>query len=492
MRLGDLIGREGDIADRSVLGADIEIAGLTDDSRRVNPGYLFAAVPGMKFDGRTFIAEAIERGATAVLAPPGTVLGPTSRKVSLLTDANPRRRFANLAARFYPDQPDTIAAVTGTNGKTSTVWFLRQIWEAIGRKAACIGTLGVQAPGVEISGSLTTPDPVTLHRTLSGLARSGIQRAAMEASSHGLAQWRLDGVRVTTAAFTNLTRDHLDYHGTMEVYLEAKLRLFTEILEPGSTVVLNADGPYFDAVNVVCVDHGHRVLTYGEKGEDVRIEAVDPTVSGQRVRARVFGKTQTLELPLVGRFQVDNAMCALATAVASGENPVVCTHELRRLNPVPGRMQCVECDANGASIFVDFAHTPDALSNVLRALRSHVVGRLIVVFGCGGDRDRGKRPVMGKLAATFADEIIVTDDNPRTEDPALIRAQILAACSDAKEIGDRREAIGYGVSRLQSGDILLIAGKGHERGQKIGDEVHPFDDAEVVRDVCRAAGIGRP
>jgi len=398
-----------------------------------------------------------------------------------LIDDNPRRRFSLLAARFFAGQPETVAAVTGTNGKTSVVSFLRQIWTRLGRQAASLGTLGVVAPGRVVPGSLTTPDPVALHRRLRELARGGVTCLAMEASSHGLDQYRLDGVRVRAAGFTGLSRDHLDYHRSMDGYLAAKLRLFSEVMEPGGVAVVNADAGGADAVRAAAEQRGHRIVTYGAGGDDVRLEGVRPEGQGQRLDLALARRRRSLRLPLVGAFQAENALGALALALATGADADDAASALEALEGVPGRVQKVGLAPCGAPVFVDYAHTADALANVLRALRAHAPGRLHVVFGCGGDRDAGKRPQMGRVAAALADVVIVTDDNPRTEDPAAIRRRILAACPGAREIGDRAEAIGEAVSALAPGDLLVVAGKGHETGQIVGDEILPFDDARVIR-----------
>ena len=479
MRLSDLADGE----DKSVTAtqgiADREILGLTSDSRRVEPGFLFAALPGSHHDGRTFIGEALSRGAAAVLAPPGT--RPPEPALPMILDANPRRRFAQMAARFHPGQPPTVAAVTGTNGKTSVVAFLRRLWRRLGRSAASLGTLGLQAPGIDRPGGLTTPDPVDLHRTLSDLQGSGVECLALEASSHGLAQYRLDGVRVTAAAFTNLGRDHLDYHGTPEAYLAAKLRLFQDLVEPGGAAVVNADTPEGATVAAAAEDRGLRVFTYGFAGTDIQLTDVHPRPDGQALELTVAGRHHGVTLPLIGDFQVENALCALGLAVACGEDPDAAIAAIAELDGVPGRLQRVARRGDGAVAYVDYAHTPDALAAVLRALRPHTAGRLHVVFGCGGDRDRGKRPQMGRVAADLADVAIVTDDNPRTENPAAIRHEILAACPGARDIGDRAEAIANAVAGLAAGDLLVVAGKGHESGQIIGTAAVPFDDAAVVR-----------
>ncbi len=461
-----------------------EILGLTCDSRQVKPGFLFAALPGAQVDGRSFIGEAVERGATVVLAPPGTP-SPASAAANdpfpLIIDKNPRRRLALMAARFFSRQPATVAAVTGTNGKTSTISFLRQIWTRLGRRAASLGTLGLSGPGMEAAGGLTTPDSVDLHRKLRDLADQGVDCLAMEASSHGLAQHRLDGVDVTVAAFTNITRDHLDCHGSMANYMEAKMRLLGEVMKPGGTAALNADTECFEALRQMAGVRRQRVIGFGVNGRDVRLQRLEPRPGGQRLNLEVLGDSFQVNLPLIGAFQAENALCALAMALATGSSASQAVTALEHLQGVPGRLQKVASTPAEASVFVDYAHTPDALACLLKALRPHAEGRLHLVFGCGGERDTGKRPDMGRLAGRLADVVFITDDNPRGENAAAIRAQILAVCSGAREIGDRREAIAAAIAGLQPRDILVIAGKGHEQGQIIGHEVRPFDDAEVVR-----------
>jgi UDP-N-acetylmuramoyl-L-alanyl-D-glutamate--2,6-diaminopimelate ligase len=459
-----------------------DIAGLTADSRAVRPGFLFAALPGARQDGRDFIAEAVARGAAMVLAPRGTEWPPGVPPRPLLTDANPRALLARMAAAFHGAQPATLVAVTGTNGKTSTVDFLRQIW-AMDRPAASLGTLGVIAPGFSPGPSLTTPDPVALHEKLAQLAASGIGHAAMEASSHGLDQHRLDGVRLSAAAFTNLTRDHLDYHGTMAAYRAAKLRLFG-LLPAGAPAVAHADmeAETLDAIREAAAQL--RLLTVGERGDAVGIAAVQPSPSGQTLRIRAFGAAMEIALPLVGRFQADNALLAAALAHVTGTTDAFA--RLARLQGVRGRLERVAVLPSGAAVYVDYAHTPDAVGRAIAALRPHTSGRLHIVLGAGGDRDPGKRPLMGH-AACAADRVIVTDDNPRSEDPAVIRTAVREGCPRAIEIGDRRAAIGAAMSDLEPGDVLVIAGKGHESGQEIAGVVHPFDDAGVVRAFAEGA-----
>jgi len=464
---------------------NVEITGLTLDSRTAKPGFLFAALPGTRADGRDFIADALARGVAAVLVPkrfkPEDLAG---RDVAVIADPNPRRRFSLMAARFFGEQPRTIAAVTGTNGKTSVVSFTRQIWAQCGLKAASMGTLGLNAPGVERPGALTTPDPVSLHQILADLAGSGVDHLALEASSHGLEQFRLDGVRVTVAGFTNLSRDHLDYHGSMDAYLRAKLRLFDTVMAPGGTAVLNADAPEFPALRSLCKSHGHRILSYGHKGADLILESVLPSPAGLALQIRVSGKSHAIRVPLAGDFQAANVLCALGLALAGGAPEDKAIAALTKLKGPKGRMERV-AEYNGAPVYVDYAHTPDALENALIALRPHAAHRLAVVFGCGGDRDAGKRPIMGGIAGRLADLVYVTDDNPRTEDAAAIRRQILSGYpkdgAPLEEIGDRATAIAKAVAALSPGDLLVIAGKGHERGQIVGDQILPFDDADVAR-----------
>ena len=465
---------------------DPEIAGITADSRKVLPGFLFAALPGVAHDGRDFIADAIAKGAVAILAPTGTRI-PNARVV-LVADDDPRHALAVMAARFYGRQPKTICAVTGTNGKTSVADFTRQIWTALGHRAASLGTLGIRAPGFAVKGALTTPDPVALHASLARLTEEGVERLAIEASSHGLEQSRLDGLMLTAAAFTNLTRDHLDYHVDMDAYRAAKLRLFDALLPRGATAVLNADSPEFDAFAAICRKRGQKMVSYGAKGEGLRLDAVAPHTHGQQIQFSAGGRRFETELALVGAFQAHNVLAALGLVTASGDALDDAADALVRIVGAPGRLQLVATHKSGAPIYVDYAHTPDALETVLRALRPHTEKRLVVVFGCGGDRDRGKRPQMGRIACELADKVFVTDDNPRSEVPSAIRAAIMGACRGATEIGDRAEAIYAAASALQAGDVLAICGKGHETGQIVGAEVRPFDDAEVARAVIAALG----
>jgi len=456
------------------------ITGVTCDSRKVGPGMLFAALPGAKADGRTFVAQAVAQGAAIILAPAGTQVDTGS--AILVTDAEPRRAYALAAAAFFARQPRLMAAVTGTNGKTSTVNFTRQMWSRMGFAAASLGTLGLVAPGFAPRPSLTTPDPADLHATLAELADAGIGHAAMEASSHGLDQYRLDGVRLTAAAFTNLTRDHLDYHGDMAAYLAAKLRLFSELLPADGVAVINADSDA--AAEVEKAAGTRRLLRFGRAGAELAVKDISPDAHGQVLDLDVLGQSVRVRLPLAGTFQAANALAALGLVIGCGGNAHAAAEALESLEEIPGRLQKV-ADHDGAPIFVDYAHTPDALETVLVALRPHATGRLVVVFGCGGDRDPGKRPQMGAIAAKLADLVIVTDDNPRTEAAGPIRAAILAAAPKAMEIADRRDAIRHAVSLLREGDVLVVAGKGHESGQIVGTTILPFDDAEECR---KAAG----
>jgi UDP-N-acetylmuramoyl-L-alanyl-D-glutamate--2,6-diaminopimelate ligase len=452
------------------------VTGITADSRAVRPGFLFAALPGVKADGRRFIPEAVARGAVAVLAPEGTGWPPGVPPRRLICAAAPRARLAELAVELAGKMPERLVAVTGTNGKTSTVDFLRQIFALAGRKAASLGTLGVVAPGRPMTGSLTTPDPVTLADTLAGLAKEGVNDVAMEASSHGIEQSRLDGLRFAAAGFTNLTRDHLDYHGTMEAYAAAKLRLFEMLVRPGGAVraMADMDAEVFARLRKIAAARG---LDFAP----VAVERVAPRPDGQVVS--VAGLEVELHLP--GRFQADNATLAASLAEAMGVTNAF--RLLPQLRGVRGRLERAWVAPSGAAAYVDYAHTPDAIARVLSALRPHASGKLHIVFGAGGDRDAGKRPLMGAAAANGADVVIVTDDNPRSEEPATIRAAILAACPGGREIGDRRTAIAAALDGLAPGDVLVVAGKGHEQGQIVKGEVIPFDDVSVVRELAGAA-----
>ena len=453
------------------------ITGVSADSRSVAKGFLFIAVPGVKADGMLFAEMAVEKGAIAVLgehAPDG----PLDAAFVKIGDA--RAALSVVSALIYPRQPATIAAVTGTSGKTSVASFTRQIWALLGLQAAALGTTGVIKPSGTTYGSLTTPDPVTLHRTLDELAGEGVTHLAMEASSHGLDQRRLDGVRLSVAGFTNLSRDHLDYHPTIEAYLAAKMRLFETLLQPGQTAVLNADCDVAEQVARVIAKRGLTLFSVGDKGQDIRLASVIAQGEAQRITLQHAGQEFSVNLPLAGDFMVSNALVAAGLCIASGADAKKVFAALEHLEGAPGRLERVG-DKKGAPIFVDYAHKPDALDKVLATLRPLASGKLMVVFGCGGDRDQGKRPIMGAIAAAHADLVIVTDDNPRMENPATIRAAILAQAPGALEIADRAQAIRHAVSLLQSGDVLVVAGKGHETGQIVGTKTLPFSDHEAVR-----------
>jgi UDP-N-acetylmuramoyl-L-alanyl-D-glutamate--2,6-diaminopimelate ligase len=458
--------------------ADLDIGAVTADSRTVKRGSLFVAIPGTKADGLGFVAPAVAAGAAAIVAEQKPQ-APLPENVAFVRVGSARRALALIAAKFYPRQPDTIAAVTGTSGKTSVAAFTRQIWTTLGHRAASIGTVGSVSPRGETYGSLTTPDPVALHRSIDALAGEGVTHLAIEASSHGLDQSRLDGLRITAGGFTNITRDHLDYHPSFEAYLDAKLRLFNVLLKPGAAAVIYADHDRADAVVNAAKARGLVIMTVGHKGTEIRL--VESAIDGfaQTMRIEHGRKAYQLHLPLVGEFQIENALVAAGLAIATGTDPALTFGALEHLTGAKGRIERVGTN-RGAPIFIDYAHKPDALAKALDALRPYVTGRLVVVFGAGGDRDRGKRPLMGAIAAEKADRVIITDDNPRSEDPAAIRASIIAAANGAVEIGDRREAIHRAIADLQSGDVLLVAGKGHETGQIIGDRVIEFSDHEAV------------
>jgi len=457
--------------------AGLEISGVAADSRKVKAGFLFFAIAGAKADGAHFARAAVAAGAVAVAAeqrPDGL-----PANVAFIQVPSARRALALSAAAYFPRQPGSIAAVTGTSGKTSVASFTRQIWSALGLKAASIGTIGVVSPAGEKYGSLTTPDPIELHRTLDALVGEGVTHLALEASSHGLDQHRLDGVRVAAGAFTNLSRDHLDYHPTIEAYLAAKLRLFRELVVPNGTAVIDVDDCYAGQVVAAAKTRGLKIMTVGVQGEDIKL--IGGAIDGfaQVIDIAHGGRNYRIKLPLVGAFQVQNAAVAAGLTIATGGEPARVFAALEHLSGAKGRLELAGT-RNGAPIFIDYAHKPDALAKALAALRPYAKGKLIVVFGAGGDRDAGKRPIMGRIAAENADRVIVTDDNPRSEQPAAIRAAILAAAPVATEIGDRAAAIRAGIAALQAGDVLLIAGKGHETGQIVGDRILPFSDHDAV------------
>lgn len=479
MRLAALLGDQG------LAGADPVVTGLAIDHRKVAPGTIFGAFVGEKFNGEDFIAAAVAAGAIAIVArPEARVEGAVH-----IADANPRRAFAHIAARFFHRFPATCVAVTGTNGKTSTVEMTRQLWRMAGFQAASIGTLGITTSNESASTGLTTPDIVTFLGNMSGLAAEGVTHAAFEASSHGLDQYRTEGLVVKAAAFTNLSHDHLDYHGTMAAYLAAKMRLFTEVVDVNGVAVLWNDDVWSPAVEETVTKRGVRLMTVGATGKDLRLVSREPTQLGQSLVIAAGDLTQKVELPLIGAYQVANALVSAGLVIATGGDVAQTLGNLARLQPVRGRLERAAITRAGAPVYVDYAHTPDAIEAALDALRPHATGRLILVFGAGGDRDQAKRPEMGKVAAAKAEVLIITDDNPRGEDPALIRAAIARGAPGAQIIGDRRAAIAAAIAEARADDIICIAGKGHEQGQIVGAgadvRVIPFDDVTVARE-CAA------
>lgn len=483
MRLRDLFGDDASMAPQAEA---VGVTGLAVDSRTVKPGDLFFALAGSKTDGSRFIDAAIAAGAVAIA---GNHLPEGERRVPLVMTPNPRRALALAAAKFYSLQPQTIAAVTGTSGKTSVAAFTRQIWQRLGRASASIGTIGLVSPKRTIYGSLTTPDPIALHRQLDEIARDGVTHLALEASSHGLDQFRLDGVRISAGGFTNLSRDHMDYHPDIAHYLNAKLRLFRDLLPAGAPAVISADHDCSESVIEAARAKALDLMTVGHKGdgagEGIRLR--DATIDGlaQKLALEHRGRRYAARLPLVGEFQIENALVASGFAIGTGGEADAVFAALEHLEGAKGRLERVG-ERNGAPIFVDYAHKPDALAKALQALRPYAKRKLVVVFGAGGDRDAGKRPLMGAIATENADRVIVTDDNPRSENPAAIRSAILAAATGADEIGDRLEAIRSAIAGLEAGDALLIAGKGHETGQIVGDRTLPFSDHEAVASALAA------
>jgi UDP-N-acetylmuramoyl-L-alanyl-D-glutamate--2,6-diaminopimelate ligase len=470
-RLGDIL----DLGAGEATLAGLAIEGLAADSRKTKAGDLFFALPGAAQDGLAYAAEAIENGAAAIVGERAPAFPAPFVRV-----ADARAALARAAARFHSRQPACVVAVTGTSGKTSVAAFVRQIWTLSGREAASLGTIGVVSRVLNLYGSLTTPDPIALHQTLDRLAEAGVTHLALEASSHGLDQRRLDGVRLAAGAFTNLSRDHMDYHATRDAYLAAKLRLFCELLAPGAPAVINADSDVAAEVVAAARGRGLRLFTVGARGEALKLTAAERDGFATRIAIVFEGYARSLRLPLPGDFQVSNALVAAGLCLATGSAPDAVFAALERLEGAPGRLERIG-DKAGAPVFVDYAHKPDALEKTLAALRPFVAGRLLLVFGCGGDRDRGKRPIMGAIAERDADLVFVTDDNPRSEDPAAIRAAILAAAPRAHEIADRGEAIRAAVAALEPGDALVLAGKGHEMGQIVGQRTLPFSDADVAR-----------
>lgn len=471
MRLGTLIGSDDDSA----------VTGFAIDHRKVAPGTVFGAFRGARFNGEDFVADAVKAGAVAVVARPEV---PVEGAAHVAAE-EPRRAFARLAARFFRPFPQTVVAITGTNGKTSNVELTRQLWRMAGHPSASIGTLGVTTADDQVTTGLTTPDIVTFLSNMGGLAREGITHAAFEASSHGLSQYRTEGLPVHAAAFTNFTRDHLDYHLTMEAYFEAKMRLFTEVVEPDGAAVIWMDDPKSGEVLRRCRARGLRSLTVGRTGETLKLVDRAPSQLGQRLTIEAAGKRHNVTIPMIGAYQAANSLTAAALVIATGGDVGQTLGNLHRLQPVRGRLERAVITRAGAPLYVDYAHTPDALVSAIEALRPHARGRLITVFGAGGDRDVGKRPEMGEVAMRMSDLVIVTDDNPRSEDPAAIRRDILAGAPAAREVPGRREAIAAAIAEAGADDIILLAGKGHEQGQIIGDRVLPFDDVTVARE-CAA------
>ncbi len=473
MKLSALLSETGE--------ADFDVTGLAIDSRKVKPGYIFAAFSGTRADGADFIAAAIAAGARAIVAlPTADISGAVHIKAE-----NPRARMAEIAAAYYGTQPAHCVAVTGTNGKTSTVDMARQLWEILGRRAASIGTLGIITPEGTSETGMTSPDVIAFQQTLADLAAQQIEAVAFEASSHALDQYRVHGAKIQAAAFTNLTRDHLDYHGTLQAYGAAKAKLFLEIVPKGGTAVINMDDEFGAVLADQCLARGVHLLRFGMQGVELKILKRDILLQGQHLTVTYNGLRTEILLPLVGAFQAYNALSAAGLLIGAGENPQAVFAALAKLHGVPGRLEHVATTAAGAAIYVDYAHTPDGLRAALVALRPHTQAKLHLVFGCGGDRDRGKRPQMGALATELADEVIVTDDNPRTENAADVRGEILAAAPGATEISDRRAAIAAALARAGAGDVVLIAGKGHEQGQIIGTTVQPFHDGTVVQQLLQ-------
>ncbi|TNE43936.1 MAG: UDP-N-acetylmuramoyl-L-alanyl-D-glutamate--2,6-diaminopimelate ligase [Sphingomonadales bacterium] len=473
-----------DMLTENVAGTDAaaSVTGFAIDHRKVAPGTVFGAFQGARVNGEDYIEAAIAAGAVAVVARAGAVV----RGVPHIADDEPRRLFAQMAAKFFAPFPATCVAVTGTNGKTSTVELTRQLWHMLGHKAASIGTLGVTTSVDQVSTGLTTPDIVTFLSNMAGLCKEGITHAAFEASSHGLAQYRTEGLPVAAGAFTNLSRDHLDYHGDMDSYFEAKMRLFDEVVDEGGAAVIWADDPRSEQVAERASRRGLTLFTVGEKGKALRLASRRPTPLGQSLTiALADGTEHRIELPLIGAYQAANTLVAAGLVMATGTEFAALAPLLSRLQPVRGRLERAVLTRAGAPVYVDYAHTPDGLRAAIEALRPHVKGRLIVLFGAGGDRDAGKRPLMGRTAMDLADHVIVTDDNPRSEDPIAIRAAIMAGAPDAEEIGGRRAAIAAAIAQAGADDIVLLAGKGHEQGQVIGDRVLPFDDVTVARECAQ-------
>ena len=481
MRLGSLIEElDAEVAKAvsAAGGLDTSVTGFAIDNRKVAPGTVFGAFQGLRVNGEDYIPEAVRAGAIAIVARPEAQVDGAIH----IAAVNPRQLFAQLAARFFAPFPDVTVAVTGTNGKTSTVELARQIWRMLGHNAASIGTLGVTTSVDQVSTGLTTPDIVTFLANMAGLRREGITHAAFEASSHGLDQYRTEGLPVVAGAFTNLSRDHLDYHGDMDSYFDAKMRLFDEVVAPQGSAVIWADDAWSDKAIERATKRGLRVLSVGVKGQGLRLANRTPTQLGQALEIEADGTLYKVNLPLIGAYQAANALTAAGLVIATGGDIARVMELLGRVQPVRGRLERAVISKAGAPVYVDYAHTPDGLRAAIEALRPHTRGRLITLFGAGGDRDAGKRPQMGKVAADLSDHVIVTDDNPRSEEPSAIRAAVLAGAPDAQEIGGRRDAIAAAIAQAGAQDIVLLAGKGHEQGQIIGDRVLPFDDVTVARE----------
>ena len=482
MKLSALIAGLNDAVLDSDSG-EAHVTGFAIDHRKIAPGNIFGAFQGAQVNGEDFIEAAIAAGAIAVVARPDAVV----ESAVHVSDAEPRRIFALMAARYFTPTPQYVAAVTGTNGKTSTAEMTRQLWRMAGLNSASIGTLGVTTASEQVKTGLTTPDIVTFLSNMSGLAREGVSHAIFEASSHGLSQYRTEGLPVHVGVFTNLSRDHLDYHGDMDSYFEAKMRLFDEVVEDAGIAVIWADDEWSSAVIKRAMDRELSLFTVGEQGSSLRLLSRTPTQLGQVLMVKAQGNTHRISLPLIGAYQAANVLCAAGAVLATGGELEDVFDHLQRLQPVRGRLERAVITKVGAPVYVDYAHTPDGLHAAIDALRPHVKGQLITIFGAGGDRDKGKRPEMGKVAVELSDIAVVTDDNPRGEDPAAIRADIMAGAPGAQEVGDRRAAIFHAINLAGADDIILLAGKGHEQGQIVGDRIIPFDDVEVARECAREA-----
>ena len=478
--------KNGNMKSNPILN-NLKITGITSDSRKVKAGYLFAAINGIKSNGEDYITQAINNGAIAILASKKIDQNIIGDNIALLIDQNPRRKLAKIAANFYGQQPDNIVAITGTNGKTSIAEFTRQLWQGLNIPSASIGTLGVSSayqtkPSCVSKYGLTTPDPVAIHKILRDLKYEKINHVAMEASSHGLDMYRLDGVNFTACAFSNLSLDHLDYHKNMNDYLMAKMRLFSDLLPNNGIMVINKGCDQYEILSNIAAKRNHRIISYGLNHGDIYCVEHKANADGFTFKLSIFNDIFHIDFPLFGEFQIENALCAIGLAIACGGYAKDIAPLLNNLKPVTGRMQYIASNQNNAAIYVDFAHTPDALKTILTTIKPHVLGKLHLVFGCGGDRDQSKRPIMGKIASKYADIAIVCDDNPRNENAAEIRKFIMDSCKNAMEIGDRKQAIEYACGSLKTDDILIIAGKGHEQGQIIKDKILPFDDGKIVRE----------